>query len=467
MDSWPPARRFAWQSIITWTARIIWSARHWTFVPIYDDCSMIGDTEARQSLRSSPYWPIVSHPVLRRILPALAVSAIGDGMALVAVTWMTLQLVQGAPGPWVGVALAAYTAPSALGTLLFGRFLRRRDSMTLGSWDAILRTTALAAIPVVFAVGLLTIQLYVALLALSSLLHAWGSSGRYTLIAQLLPERHHLAANAVLSTLTEFATIVGPALAGLIVLWGGAATVLAVDAATFAILAVTYRLAIRRRRTIDATAPPEGAQAQEASAGALAEIRRNRPVLGVLLLTFGFFVFFGPVLVALPIYVVVDNQGSAFVLSAYYTTFGIGAVAGGLATGYLRRLPLTASLVAMVLGFGVTLLPLGVGAPLGLCLAAFGIAGLFWPPFTSFSMALLQRGAAKEALPSVLAANGVIGVVAVPLGTIPGGLLVGLMGARQTLLLSAVLTLALAGAAVLVLAVQLARRRPRPALTDP
>jgi DHA3 family macrolide efflux protein-like MFS transporter len=401
--------------------------------------------------------------VLRRVLPGLAVSAIGDGMSLVAVTWMTLRLLHGQPGPWVGVALAAYTAPSALGTLLFGRFMRGRDSLTVASWDAILRAGALAAIPVVYAFGMLTIQLYVVLLALSSLLHAWGSAGRYTLIAQLLPERHHLPANAVLSTITEFATIVGPPLAGLIVVWGGAATVIAVDAGTFAVLAVTYRLAMLRRRTIDTPVKEETGS----SASGFAVIRRNRSLLGVLLLTFGFFVCFGPVLVALPIYVVVDHHGSAFVLSSYYTTFGIGAVAGGLATGYLRRLPLTATLVGTVLGFGVTMLPLGFGAPLGLSLTAFGVAGLFWPPFSSSSMALLQRGAPKEALPSVLAANGVIGVLAVPFGTLPGGPLVDLIGARQTLLLSAVLTLATGGVAALVLAVQPARRRPQPALTDP
>jgi DHA3 family macrolide efflux protein-like MFS transporter len=217
-----------------------------------------------------------------------------------------------------------------------------------------------------------------------------------------------------------------------------------------------------RRRTIDTPVKEEtGSSASGFAVG------RNRSLLGVLLLSFGFFVCFGPVLVALPIYVVVDHHGSAFVLSSYYTAFGIGAVAGGLATGYLRRLPLTATVVGTVLCLGVTMLPLGFGAPLGLSLTAFGVAGLFWPPFLSSSVALLQRGADKEALPSVLAANGVIGVLAVPLGTLPGGPLVDLMGARQTLLLSAALTLAIGGVAALVLAVQSARRQPEPPLTDP
>lgn len=40
-------------------------------------------------------------------------------------------------------------------------------------------------------------------------------AGRYALITELLPARSHVTGNAVLTTLTEFATIVGPAIADL------------------------------------------------------------------------------------------------------------------------------------------------------------------------------------------------------------------------------------------------------------
>lgn len=73
-----------------------------------------------EQVRSSPYWPVVSHPLLRRVLPGLAVSALGDGMALVAVTWLAMQLApQGQRGTWTAVAVAAYTLPSAAGTIVF------------------------------------------------------------------------------------------------------------------------------------------------------------------------------------------------------------------------------------------------------------------------------------------------------------------------------------------------------------
>jgi hypothetical protein len=31
-----------------------------------------------------PYWPVLSHPLLRRLLPGFVVSSLGDGMAVVA-----------------------------------------------------------------------------------------------------------------------------------------------------------------------------------------------------------------------------------------------------------------------------------------------------------------------------------------------------------------------------------------------
>ena len=281
-------------------------------------------------LRSSPYWPVLSHPRLRRILPGLTISAIGDGMSTVAIGWFALQLApRGEGGTWVAVAVTAYLLPSAAGGVLFGRFLRGRSGAQLAGWNAVLRGSALAAIVLVHAAGGLSLATYVTLLAVSSLLAAWGSAGRYALIAELLPAKHHLPANAVLTTIGEFATIVGPPLAGLLIGWAGAVAVLAVDAASFAVLAVTYRFAVPDAKPAE---PAPGAR----PAG-FATIRRDRTLLGLLALSFGFFVLFGPTYAALPVHVADELHAPATVLGWYYTAFGIGAVAGGLGTGYLRR----------------------------------------------------------------------------------------------------------------------------------
>lgn len=182
-----------------------------------------------RAVKSSPYWPVVSNSVLRRVLPGFTVSSLGDGMAVVAVSWLAIELAPRADrGLWVAMAAAAYSLSGAVGALLLGRFLRHRSPTQLAGWDAALRTCALG------------IQLYVALLAVSSILHAWGHAGTYTLIARVLPERDHLAGNAVLGSIGSLTTVFGPPLAGFIIAAGGAATVLAIDAATFLVLALTY-----------------------------------------------------------------------------------------------------------------------------------------------------------------------------------------------------------------------------------
>ncbi|MEH1168514.1 MFS transporter [Micromonospora sp. CPCC 205539] len=393
---------------------------------------MTSHEAAQRFPRSSPYWPVLSHPVLRRILPGLTVSALGDGMAVVAVSWMALQL---APpqqrGTWVAIAMAAYTVPSVLATVLFGRLLGGRGGAQLAGWDATLRAGALAAIPLAHLLGALSLGLYVTLLAASSLLHSWGTAGRYTLIADVLPERHHLAGNATLGVIGELATIGGPPLAGLLIGWAGAVWVIAIDAATFAVLALTYHLAVP---VTDRPAPPRTGPSRTAG---FAVIRHNRTLLGLIALSFGFFILFGPVYIALPLHIVDDLHASATLLGTYYMVFGAGALLGGLTVGYLRRWSLWRVTIGIVVGFGLTMLPLGLGAPTSLSLLAFAVGGAIWAPYVPTSMALFQRSTTSTNRTQVLAANGAVTVLAVPAGTMLGGPLVSALGARETLLICA------------------------------
>ncbi|MFF4936355.1 MFS transporter [Micromonospora sp. NPDC000729] len=412
-----------------------------------------------------PYRPVLGQPVLRRLLPGLATSALGDGLALVAVTWLALQLAPaGQRGTWTAFAVAAYTLPGAAGTVLLGRWLGGRSGAQLAGWDATVRAAALGAIPVAHLAGVLDAGLYVALLAVSSLLHPWGSAGRFTLVAELLPQRHHLAANALLGVFGQAATIVGPPLAGVLIAWTGAVWVIALDAASFAVLAVSYGLvvpAVRHEREArhDDTTRHERHEDGPAGPSRISGFRiiwRDRSLLGLLALTVGFFFLFGPFYVAMPVHVTEDMHASAATLAAYYTAFGVGSLLGGLLTGHLRGRPLRTMLAAVVALFGAALLPLGLGAPVVLSLPAFALAGLAWAPYGPTATALFQRRAGTADLPRVLSANGAVTVLAVPLGTMLGGPATAAFGARPTLLACAVAILVLG----LVAAVSAARPRP-------
>jgi DHA3 family macrolide efflux protein-like MFS transporter len=95
-------------------------------------------------------------------------------------------------------------------------------------------------------------------------------------------------------------------------------------------------------------------------------------------------------------------------------------------------------------------------------LLAMAVGGAIWAPYMPTSMALLQRSTTPTNRAQVLAANGAVTVVSVPAGTILGGPLVALFGARHTLLLCG-LTITAFGVAAAAL---VARSRRPPADID-
>ena len=397
----------------------------------------LGRSIAR-SLRRSPYIPVVTHPVLRRILPGIGLSSIGDGMSTVAISWLALQLASGPDRTtWVAAAVAAYSLPGIVGAVAFTRFLDGRPGAQLAGWDAALRTVFLGVIPVAHAFDVLTPPLYVSLLAVSSLLSAWGKAGRYTLLAELLPDNQLLAGNAVVNLLLEFSVVGGPALAALVIAVAGPAAVIAVDAGTFAVLAATYRFAIPRDARGTRVAP-----ATSRAAG-FRLIRADPRLVALLLLSFCFFLFFGPVTVALPVHVARDLHASASELAGFYTAFGIGAVLGSYGAPHLGQWPLLLVTVATVTGFGVALLPVGLGLPFWAGWIAFGICGLVWGPFPSTTTTLFQRAAHSAALPQILAARGAMTAGATPLGALLAAPIVSAIGAQATIAASAVATIVL------------------------
>jgi MFS transporter len=413
-----------------------------------------------ERIRASPYYPALVHPVFRRVLPGAAASALGDGMSAVAIAWLALKLAPaGSRGLWVGAAVAAYTLPGAVGAIVLRRWLRGRQGAGLVIANAVLRGAALGLAGCLALAGLLDPPAYVALLGASSLLAAWGVAGKYTLIADLFPADQRVAGNTVFSLADQLSLMIGPALAGVITALAGPAVVLVLDAASWALLAVSYASAARFLRAAPTARPPADAPPQEplpsdtppsatsapspAPPGGWALIR-SVPVLGGLLaLTFVFYLLYGPLEVALPVHIALDLHRSAALLGLYWAVFGVGAILGELSAPYLRRWPVWPVMTGIVLGWGVALLPLGLPGPLWLALAAFFAGGIIFGPWMSLSMGVFQDASPPGTLAQVLAARSSLLILAAPIGTAFGGPLVAALGARGTLLASALATITL------------------------
>ncbi|MFL6101710.1 MAG: MFS transporter [Actinomycetales bacterium] len=402
----------------------------------------------------------MANRVFRRLTLGLAVSYLGDGMSFVAVAWLAIDLApQATAGLWVGGAVAAYTLPGVVGALAFGRRLRRVAARRLLLSDTMVRAVFIGAVPLASLSGLLTPPLYVVLLGVSSLLHAWGSAGTYTLLAELLPDSERLAANTLVSSLNFAATIAGPAIAGVLVTYVSPAFVLALDAVSYVCLAAV--LVTTRLPESGHAAPVDGTAAR----GGFALLRADRELLGLLTLTWFFNLLYGPVEVALPLHVTRDLHAPGSLLGLYWTLFGIGAVVGGLAAGALRQLPLWPVTVAIVLGWGSTLVPFAFAVPAVVTVACFALGGAIYGPFVALSVTLLQVKAPPQQLAAMLAARSAALLTASPLGTALGGPLTTALGPRRTLGGSGLATIALGAVAALLLLARRSRRsEPTPSM---
>ncbi|TQJ92872.1 MFS transporter [Streptomyces sp. SLBN-31] len=418
-------------------------------------------TPARRIQRVLPegYTRCLANPDFRRLQPGFLVSFLGDGMSFIGVAWLAVELA--APthrSLVVGLAVAAYSLPAALGSLTLGRWLSGRNARSLILVNALLRGALFALIPALYWTGLLTAATYIALLALSSILHAWGIAGRQTFVAETLPAEDRLAGHALVGSQEQLSFITGPPLAGLVSAALGPAAVLAADALSYAYLAlVTAR--VRGEGTLERRPPVPLRRSGQTLA-------RHPELLGLLGLSFVFYLLYGPIEVAVPL-VVAERMGSdPTVLGWIWSAFGVGAVIGTWITGTLRRLPLWPTVLAIVAGWGLAILPFAHFGTLAAGIAGFGLGGLIYAPYGPVSITLLQQKAPLEELVSLSAFRSAILVIATPLGAVLAGPLIGAFGATGTIRLSGQTTIALAAlGAVLILLLR--RRRHRPQRHEP
>jgi predicted MFS family arabinose efflux permease len=386
------------------------------------------------------YRTLLADRRTRRLLSGLGVSSLGDGISAVTIAWLAIGIAPAdQTGLLVGLALAAYTLPGVIGALAFASFLRDRSPRALVLIHCLLRTSFLGLIALLGLTGALTPYVYVALLAGSSLMSAWGNAGQYTLLSELGGPAGRLAVNSLASAQVSFAVIVGPSLAGLLLTRIDPGWLLAADAASFAFLGFQAW-----RTPTHATTTDEPVDTRGAESGF--RLLRRPDLLSLTVVTWLFFFLYGPVETALPVYVAHDVDANAGLLGVYWTSFGIGALAATLIAGTLRARNLRRVTLLIVAGWGACLLPFAF-APVGVTVVSFAVGGLIYGPFIPLTYALFQSATTTANLPSVLAARSALTLVAAPLGTAIGGPIVESIGAAETLTASGVATVVLAAAA--------------------
>ncbi len=373
-------------------------------------------------------------PNFRLFLSGQIVSLCGTWMQTIALGWLVLSL--GASGTALGLVTAAQFLPVLLfgpyGGLIADRTNRRHLLMVTQSGSGL----AALALGVLDLTGTARLWMVAVAAALIGLCSAIDNPARQSFVQEMVGSEYLPNAITLNSVTVNAARIVGPAIAGLVILAIGTAGCFLFNAASFgAVLVALHRM--------DTTALQERPPVHRAPGQLRAGFAyvRHTPALRIpliMMVIIGTLSYEFPVV--LPLVAKETFGGSAATYSMMTSAMGAGAVAGGLLVARRRRIGVR-SLGFIASAFGAVLLLAAAAPNLELELAALVLVGGTSVAFISTGNATVQLSADPALRGRVLALWSVAFLGTTPFGGPIAGWIAQTFGARSGLLLAGVAAL--------------------------
>ena len=271
-------------------------------------------------------------PVFRRYWVASWISSTGDGMENVILNVLVVQLAGAAAPFWLGMMVFAHWLPFTLFSLYGGVLADRYDNRKVQLVAQLLLMTAAIGQATATLSGFVTTWWIFGLVLLHGFAGAIGSPAQQTLIHAMVGPSRLLSAVSLNSTARQFSQVVGPAVAGFIVVAFGPGTGFLINAFTFVPLLVL--LTVIRVPRLGATVRQPLLASLRGGLGFV----RDRPLIATLIgVEMISVVFIGHTFNSFLVLFAydqlrVDALGYSFLLVGS----GIGAVAAALYLGYAR-----------------------------------------------------------------------------------------------------------------------------------
>jgi MFS family permease len=358
-----------------------------------------------------------------------AVSLVGDGIYLVAIAWLVLDI-SNEPSALALVGLA-WTFPMVVALLIAGVLSDRLERRRLMIAGDLLRCAAIGAIAVLALAGTAELWHVVVLVVLYGIGEALFQPAFGAIVPDIVPRDELLQANAVRELMEPLGLrFAGPALGGLLIALFDVGVAFVVDAATFAISAVAIGLMSRQ--------PParkeSGSMRRDLAEGF--EYVRAHAWLWATLAGAALFLLFtyGPMEVLLPYIIKNELGGDAATFGTVLAVGGLGSIAAAVIlslTGLPRRhvtFMWSAWGVATGLDIGLAL----AGASWQMCVLAFFSFGLATTGLLVWSM-LMYTLVPAEMLGRVTSVDWFVSIGLTPVSFALTGPIAQAFGARETL----------------------------------
>lgn len=259
-----------------------------------------------------------------------SVSLLGDQLYLVALPWLTWQLT--GSGLALGTVLMAEALPRMLlmlaGGVLADRWSPRRVMLVTNA----IRAALASVLAVLTFAHALWLPLLYAFAFAFGIADAFFQPAMLAFMPRTLDEERLHAGNALLQATAQLSTIVGPALAGIVIALGATWMAIAADAATFVFTAILLARIPDRPHTDTVPSSPPGRLLDEMIAGLRLLWTDPQMRLFMLLIMAIDLLLAGPTTTGIPILAQRFGDGVG-PFSAMLMASGIGALAGSLLAG--------------------------------------------------------------------------------------------------------------------------------------
>jgi MFS family permease len=262
----------------------------------------------------------------RLVFSSTTVSAIGDGVAYIALAFAVLHISHDSPTA-VGLVLASRQAAAAIVTLAAGVIADRLPRHVVLVAVASVQATVQAIVAALVLGGHATVASLAALAAVYGLADGFVIPAQNGLIPAIVSAGRLQQANALLGLSRSILGFGAPALGGVLVAAGSPGAAILVDAVSFAVAAALLaRIHVARHADVVEPEP----FLRELREG-WTEFRRQRWIFNTIVF-FGIGNFAGQAWDVLAPVVVKEHYGGAEHFGLVGSMFGMGLVLGGLAT---------------------------------------------------------------------------------------------------------------------------------------